>query len=374
MRNFVACAAVVLLPAGAVFAAMEHVVVAREAGAFVAWPANGGLWAWDEGREALVAFIGGSFKEQPGHNIGEEHTNLVARSCDGGLTWKVERPAGFAQPGAEFAERKAPVDFTRTDFALRCTATGYHGATDPRGGFLFSCDRGRTWEGPFRFRGLDGCEPLKGWEVTCRTDYLVNGPSDALLMLSARRSGKGGTDRTFVGRTTDGGRHFEFGGWVVGPDDPNRAVMPSTVRMSATRLVTAIRRRAPDQAACWVDVYGSENDGATWTFLSRAGDTGGGNGNPPALLRLRDGRLCCAYGNRDRRQMLARLSPDGGRTWGDPLVLRDGYRPDRHGDADLGYPRLFQRPDGRVVTIYYWSQADAPESCIAATLWPPPAP
>jgi hypothetical protein len=57
---------------------------------------------------------------------------------------------------------------------------------------------------------------------------------------------------------------------------------------------------------CWVDAYVSHDDGRTWRFLSKVGDTGQGNGNPPALLRLRDGRLCCAYGNRDRNQLLAR--------------------------------------------------------------------
>ena len=55
----------------------------------------------------------------------------------------------------------------------------------------------------------------------------------------------------------------------------------------------------------WIDAYRSTDDGASWSFLSRVGETGGWNGNPPALARLRDGRLCCAYGNRSRRQMLA---------------------------------------------------------------------
>ena len=64
-----------------------------------------------------------------------------------------------------------------------------------------------------------------------------------------------------------------------------------------------------------------------------------------------------------------------------PLVARKAqpgqflmFRVDKFGDVDLGYPRMFQRTDGRVVTIYYWSQPDRPESCIAATLWSPPAP
>jgi hypothetical protein len=350
----------------------RHVVVAREPGSFLAWPANGGLWTWDDGQEALVAFVSGAFVEQPGHNIGPRHTNRLARSRDGGSTWTVEQPTGFAQPGATFGVLTHGLDFTGPGFALRCTATGYHGAEDGRGGFLCSTDRGRSWRGPFRFAGLDGCAELRGWELTCRTDYLVDGPAAALVLLSARTPGKGGTDRTFWARTTDGGQRWRFGGWVVGRDDPFRAVMPATVRLSPTRLVTALRRRALDREPCWLDAWRSDDNGATWRFVSRIGETGVGNGNPPALLRLRDGRLCCAYGNRSRRQMLASLSRDDGATWDPPLVLRDGFRADRFGDADFGYPRQFQRADGQVVTIYYWSQNDAPESCIAATIWTAP--
>ena len=39
--------------------------------------------------------------------------------------------------------------------------------------------------------------------------------------------------------------------------------------------------------------------------------------------------------------------------------------------ADLGYPRLFQRADGKVVCIYYWSSESGPEAGIEATIWKP---
>lgn len=210
-------------------------------------------------------------------------------------------------------------------------------------------------------------------EATCRADYIVNGPAEALLMMSARPAGKGAADRTFWARTKDGGLHFEFGGWVAAMDDPSRAVMPSTVRLSASQLVTANRRRGSIKNPCWVDVYGSSDNGATWKPLGRIAETGGGNGNPPALTRLRDGRLCCAYGDHTRKQMLASISSDGGATWGAPVVVPNHFRTDKFGDADFGYPRQFQRTDGRIVTIYYRSQANAPEPCIAATIWEPPA-
>jgi hypothetical protein len=63
----------------------------------------------------------------------------------------------------------------------------------------------------------------------------------------------------------------------------------------------------------------------------------------------------------------ARLSDDGGRNWSDPVVLRE----DGAG-RDIGYPRSVERPDGKVVTIYYfWDRTTGPERYIAATIWDP---
>ena len=70
-----------------------------------------------------------------------------------------------------------------------------------------------------------------------------------------------------------------------------------------------------------MDVVASEDDGRSWSLLANVGDTGNLNGNPPALIRLRDGRLCCAFGDRVSRRMLARLSDDEGQTWGPLLVF-----------------------------------------------------
>src|SRR5207245_2117723 len=50
------------------------------------------------------------------------------------------------------------------------------------------------------------------------------------------------------------------------------------------------------------------------------------------------------------------------------------------GGRDLGYPRSVQRPDGKVVTVYYfWDGEAGPERHVAATIWdpgeaPPPPP
>jgi hypothetical protein len=74
------------------------------------------------------------------------------------------------------------------------------------------------------------------------------------------------------------------------------------------------------------------------------------------------------YGNRTDRQMQGRFSTDGGVTWGAPVVLRDDFS-SANGSPDLGYPRLYQRPDGRLVVVYFWCTCERPETHIAATIF-----
>ena len=123
---------------------------------------------------------------------------------------------------------------------------------------------------------------------------------------------------------------------------------------------------------CWIDVYQSTDNGRTWEFLSQVADAGKSNGNPPSLVRLRDGWLCVTYGYRgvcsayryrwEPQGIRARISKDNGKTWGQEIVLRNDAR-----TWDLGYTRSVQRPDGKIVTIYYYTTKEIPEQHIAAT-------
>jgi hypothetical protein len=182
-----------------------------------------------------------------------------------------------------------------------------------------------------------------------------------------------GSDRLFCAKSVNGGLNFELQGWVVPLDDPYRAVMSSTVRCSDTKLVSSVRRRQIRTDRCWIDAYVSKDNGDTWKFLSMVGDTGPENGNPPALLRLKDGRLVCAYGQRKRQQIIARISENDGADWGSEIIVRDDFRADEYNNSDLGYPRMVQRSDGRIVTMYYWATEELKEQQIAATIWDPDA-
>ncbi len=90
-------------------------------------------------------------------------------------------------------------------------------------------------------------------------------------------------------------------------------------------------------------------------------------GNPPSLIALQDGRLALVYGYRSAPYgMRARLSNDRGVTWGEEIVLRSDA-----GGWDLGYPASVQRPDGNIVSVYYYNEDPDGECFIAATIWDP---
>ena len=184
-----------------------------------------------------------------------------------------------------------------------------------------------------------------------------------MFLTAARSDGKRG--RVICVRTQNGGKTWNmisFVGSEPGHDD--KAIMPSSVRLSAKRIVTAIRHPA------WIEMYRSDDNGATWRYWSKpAPDTGAHNGNPPSLVKLRDGRLALTYGYRSAPYGIrARLSADEGATWSDEIVLRS-----QGGAWDLGYTRSLQRPDGKIATIYYFNDRPDTERYIGATIWDPGA-
>ncbi len=349
-------------------------IVVAEEGRFLAWPANQGLWSWDNGRELLVGYVNGPWVDkEEGHKIGSPQTFQLARSLDGGRSWSRQAADPPFSLEGKAGSPAQPIHFDDPDLAVRVLADGGKDADQRLGRFYVSEDRGHHWQGPYRFQGLEREKSLRGLILTSRTSYLVRGPASILMFLSARnpRLGKFNTrlDKTFVAESLDGGLHFRFLSWVVPWSDGRRAVMPSSVDLGEAGLVTALRRRDPrtgEQESNWIDVYGSSDNGRSWSFLSRVGETGQHNGNPPALTRLRDGRLACAWADRDGQRMLLRLSDDGGRSWGPQRLIRSNPH-----SFDMGYPQLRQNERGELVLIYYLATDERPHAYIEAALFRP---
>lgn len=334
----------------------QHRFVYKEQGRFAGWPANGGIWHW--GDEILVRFqIGIHDDSGGGHAISREEPSreILARSLDGGETWTHEEIVS----NQDTPDMHTSIDFAHPDFAMQCGGSR----------FRISYDRGKTWIGDYDLPGV-------GSKLTSRTDYLVNSKGDCHFFLSAKeeRVQAGIQDRAFCARTTDGGESIEFVSWMTDNLEV-RSVMPSTVRISETHLVTALRRRHDTKqddgtrlSKNWIEICHSMDNGETWSLLCEAADTDAGagkNGNPPSMVRLKDGRLCVTYGYRSMPYGIrAKLSEDNGKSWGDEIHLRDDAR-----NWDLGYTRTVQRTDGNLVTIYYYTTVENPEQHIAATIW-----
>jgi hypothetical protein len=171
--------------------------------------------------------------------------------------------------------------------------------------------------------------------------------------------------RVFNVRTRDGGKTWDFISWI-GPEPNGFSIMPSSVRISNTRILTTLRCKDGDKH--WIESWVSDDDGKNWKYLDEIASTGGSVGNPPSTIVLKDGRLAITYGYRSAPfGIRARISSDKGVSWGEEIILRDDA-----GCWDLGYPRTVQRADGKIVTIYYHNDHPDQERYIAATIWEPP--
>ncbi len=363
---------------------MRHLTLYREPGRYAGWPANYGIWAW--GDEIVVGFTAGTHDPAGGFHARDRSRPFVAmqaRSLDGGRNWAVAltpcrtpgnrglsadehvQPELWTLAAIEQELENTPtpclggVDFTHPDFALMCGRTGLRAGS--RSWFYVSYDRCRSWEGPYSL-------PTFGFTgIAARTDYLVSGSHTCTLFLTAAKA-NGEEGRVFCARTTDGGKTFDLLS-PIGPEPSGFAIMPASLRLSPSRILCAMRCcEKPGEFATtqhWIDLYASDDDGATWSFLNRPAPNTGSGGNPPTLTKLQDGRLCLVYGYRAQPfGIRARLSADEGMTWDQEIVLRDDG-----GSHDLGYPRTVQRPDGTIVTVYYFNDRLSGEGYIAATLW-----
>lgn len=341
--------------------APRQVTVYAEPGRFGGWPANHGIWSW--GEEIACGFGAAYFlktdPERHQRDRSRPEVPAIARSTDAGETWRIEFPKSLLMPaesGRKPAELAEPMSFTAPGFALKLRTDG---ARNWNSLFWYSMDRARTWSGPFEFPNLG----TNGFAA--RTCYLALGAREALVFLTAAKQ-NGREGRTACVHTADGGVTWRLRGWI-GEEPPGFRIMPAAVRLPGGRILCAARVKL-DDTRDWIDLFASDDEGRSWRELGRpVPSTGGKSGNPPSLMRLPDGRLTLTWGDRSEPYTIrAAHSDDEGRTWSQAKILRtDG------GAWDLGYTRDALRPDGKMVTLYYWSPALFAEREIQATIWDP---
>ena len=342
---------------------VKNVIVYDDPVRYAGWPANGGIWSWDN--EIVVVFYLGYLRTDGGgsYPIDREKPQVLrqARSVDGGETWTLEKPSFLTEDGKvkEPVPFTDAIDFTQPNFAMK-----FHMQDSNEGysSFFWTSDRCKTWQGPVKLPMFD----RKG--ILARTDYIIDGPHELMAFIAATKDG-GGEGWPFCTRTSDGGKTWDFVSWIGEQPGEGYSIMPSTVRLSETELYTYIRcaRGARPNRTFWIEPYRSLDNGKSWQLEESNRVENGGN--PPSMIKLADGRLVLTYGGRDEPfGIRAKLSSDGGRTWTPERKLREDG-----GAWDLGYARTVQRADGEIVTVYYFNDQSRPERYIAATIWDPGA-
>lgn len=364
---------------------MKHTIIYREEGRYAAWPANYGIWSW--GDEIVVGFTSGYHLNDGGFHARDRSkpfTTMQARSKDGGQSWKfqeipTETPGNKGQSAGEHADSQVGaadiiasneptfypggIDFTNPDFAMIFARSNLTGGSNSW--FYTSTDRCHSWQGPYIL-------PMMGQiGIAARTDYIILGPERILFFLTApTQMGTETGSRVFCAETVNGGRSFEFKSWVAPQCDHDFNIMPASVRMTDSHLLVATRdRRTSDghPGENWIDLYHSTDLGASWTYMNRPVAETGDGGNPATLTKLADGRLCLTYGYRNPPfGIRAKLSDDNGISWGEEIILRSDA-----GSHDIGYTRTALRPDGKLVTVYYYNDNVGGACYIAATIWKP---
>jgi hypothetical protein len=220
-----------------------------------------------------------------------------------------------------------------------------------------SRDGGRSWTHQKQFPA-----PQKGWIEYIPFGPIVVGEDGALHTscygaeyIDATKSFKTKNLRSWHFCSDDDGKTWRPTS-IIGPKHNETALL----HLGGKRWMAAARIDA-------VELFRSDDDGATWQGPQRVTARNEINAH---LARLKDGRLLLTYGNRVKEQfgVLAKLSGDEGKTWGDPIRLANSL------EGDCGYPSSVQRADGKIVTAYYAKRAENHNRYhMGVAIWQPPA-
>jgi hypothetical protein len=352
----------------------EHSIVYRNDNEFCGWPFYCGLWKVKDG-SLLMGFkrIPASYSASAEihHDrltVQQGHLNLI-RSTDNGKSWDANsllevfdlKTMPEQLPDISTWDDEPPVDFSSPDTLVMAGAVPVLLYPESRAWLRISTDGGRKWRSPVAMP-LGGLKTLTGHGSSM---YATRKDGLHLLGLSTT-SDDGWTNRPLIYASRDGREwHFMsfvtpeiYGGSAVSDRVGNqrfgaiRHFYTRPIVLKNDKVICSVRFQRDPRDVIWTDIFGSDDGGRTWEFLSRPTEWGA----PGDLVEMDDGRIVCVYGQRVSPPGIRyKVSEDGGRTWGSEVILRDDG-----GSWDLGYPRVIQHEPGKCLAVYYFNRKDDP--------------
>lgn len=164
--------------------------------------------------------------------------------------------------------------------------------------------------------------------------------------------------------SSDGGYTWQLRGTVPIPEENiSQYHEPHVIELMDGSLIGTIRYHKTKEEGGGLDtcLTFSRDGGMTWTAPERMHIMG----SPPHLLRHSSGAIVLTYGYREKKYgQRARVSWDEGKTWSDPIILRDDGE-----TTDLGYPCSIELGDGSIYTVYYQALPGKQNTSILWTKW-----
>ncbi len=297
---------------------VHHIHICGDADTFCGHPRQGGIFNFGNNEIAVIHYhapCAYQTRDDVRHDFGGYHSRakaLLQRSLDGGATWPSDQEVVIYDEARPLEERRGFV-----------AATGPREAIDlssPDSAIYF----GRTYAGPTDDKP----------EMVC-----------------------------FALRSSDRGRTWENVPAVIHPPERQTYVHKDAhpiVRMPDGSFLAVMSAREPNQVA----LYGSDDNGLTWEYLSRIADDPTGQGRPTyaGLLRLSNGTLQAYTLNIHGLRNAIQVSESrDGYAWSAPRpIVRWGDSPwvARRGQGQFRFGMYYRSPwpmllaDGRILVLF----------------------
>ena len=275
-------------------------------------------------------------------HIGMEGRLDLVRSKDGGRTWSppaviVDSPRDDRNPAFGVSSKGTPVLLYAVADAYKdgkfVVETAKYDVFSTR-----STDGGATWETP---RKVD----VSPYEWASPFGKIISLPDGTLLApvysgyypMAGEKPPERQGEFAGLMRSHDDGQ--TWGGISLITRHFNETAL---VRLADGTLLAALRSAEGGLTA----VTRSTDEGRTWSPLQEVTLK---SQHPADLILLQSGAVLMVYGCRiEPMGARARLSRDGGRTWGPEAILWDDAI-----NFDCGYPSSVQLADGTIVSVYY---------------------